>query len=57
MKISPGEYTPNRVRRFLDTFAETGSVNGAAKIARIRPATHYALLESDLGYRHARRRR
>ena len=54
MKISPGEYTPNRVRRFLDTFAETGSVTAAAKIARIRPATHYALLESDLGYRHAR---
>jgi len=53
MKISPGEYTPHRVRKFLNTYSETGSATAAAKMAAIRPATHYSRLASDPGYRQA----
>jgi len=44
-----GEYTPHRVRKFLNTYSETGSATAAAKMAAIRPATHYSRLASDPG--------
>ena len=47
------EYTSDQVRKFLDTYATTGSVAGAAKTAGIPPGTHYARLEADPGYRLA----
>jgi hypothetical protein len=53
MQTSPDEYSPDQVRNFLDAYAATGSVTRAAKAAGIRPATHYARLASDPGYRQA----
>jgi hypothetical protein len=40
-------------RRFLDTYAKTGSITGAAKAARISLAVHHEKLETDLAYRKA----
>jgi hypothetical protein len=53
MNTSQAEYPPNRVRKFLDTYAKTGSVTGAAKAARIRLAMHREKLETDFAYRKA----
>jgi hypothetical protein len=43
----------NRIRRFLESFARTGSLRAAARSARISVATHYLLLGASDSYRQA----
>lgn len=45
--------TPSRVRTFLNTYAECGSVKAAAKVAGIHRSMHYRKLEGDVEYRKA----
>ena len=43
----------NTSQKFLDTYAQTGSIPAAAKVAKISPAVHYGRLETDPAYRKA----
>ena len=51
MTPSQAAYPPTRVRKFLETYAKTGSMTGAAKVAKISLATHSRRLETDPAYR------
>jgi hypothetical protein len=42
--------TPNQVRKFLDAYAESGTVTAAAKAAGISRMTHFRRLKSDPQY-------
>jgi hypothetical protein len=53
MNISQPEYPSNRARKFLETYAKTGSMTGAAKAAKISLASHSRRLETDPAYRKA----
>jgi hypothetical protein len=53
MNTSQAEYPPNRVQKFLDTYAQTASISEAAKAAKITLAMHYQHLEADPRYRKA----
>jgi hypothetical protein len=53
MNTPQAEYPPNRVQKFLDTYAQTGSMTAAAKAAKISLAVHHRRLETDPAYRKA----
>jgi hypothetical protein len=53
MNTSQADYPPNREQKFLETYAKTGSMTGAAKAAKISLAAHSRRLETDPAYRKA----
>jgi hypothetical protein len=41
----------DRIRKFMDRYAETGSLRAAARAAKVSLATHYRMLETSDSYR------